>query len=337
MHRIIFNKKLFLKHLINWIVLGFFFLFLFPINQGFDFGIELLILRLLIFILIYYAISLFAIRFYIQQRLILFSFITFALYILFLSLLYFIDEKLILLIIFDKLDTVINYRSVANITIFFVMLVLMAFSFYRNNETVKMISEQTLLEQFNTRREIAFLRNQFNHHISFNFLNYCYSKVGSNEISGNIISTYSDMLRYTLDAKPALPLPLTGEIKYIEQFIFLQEQLGKNVSVQFIATGQIERILILPCILITFVENAFKYGIINNPEKPIRITLDCHLNYLNFLVENFKFNQRIHRLQSTGTGQLNAKAHLDLYYQNKYQLKIDENEKKYRIHLKIEL
>ena len=62
-------------------------------------------------------------------------------------------------------------------------------------------------------KELNFLKNQFNSHITFNFLSYCYSKIHQKQPeTAESIGIFSDMLRYTLQSKPEETASLDNEI-----------------------------------------------------------------------------------------------------------------------------
>jgi two-component system, LytTR family, sensor kinase len=337
MYKIQVNKALIRRHAINWglfCVVNFLLGIIDPLpllRQVFY-----IFLHAIIYSLTYYTIANIASRYLYYYKLynyVIYIAIVFVLYIF----CFYISDIVIYYLFFDyNRSFSIRLLWVLNISIYFIPIVILAYGFYENNVNLQIMQTQSEQSKLGVKREIQFLRNQFNHHISFNFLNYCYSFVHKNESAAKMIETYSDMLRYTLDTKPSVAVPLSYEVKYMEQFIQLQKLLSKNVQVQLIVLGTMSDKVILPRILITFVENAFKYGEMTNKDKPIKIVIDSQANGLDFLVENEKLKD-IRLLSSTGIGQLNAKAHLDIFYKNKYELSIQDEMNRYscRLHLKI--
>jgi sensor histidine kinase YesM len=181
-------------------------------------------------------------------------------------------------------------------------------------------------------KELDFLKNQFNAHITFNFLNFCYSKVyKTSEKAATAIETFADMLRYSLQIKPDENVPLKKEIEYIENFIRIQRCLTTKVCVNFQYQGCIEAKLILPRILITFVENAFKHGQINNELYPIEIHLLANPENIIFKVQNKKTINK--KIISSNIGRQNVKQMLNSFYNEKYHLSIKNMESDYTIEL----
>lgn len=183
-------------------------------------------------------------------------------------------------------------------------------------------------------KELNFLKTQFNSHITFNFLNFCYSKVHRTEPQvAESIDLFSEMLRYTLQTKPEEKVALNAEITYIQNFIDLQKLLSSEVYVDFKYEGSLDNTTILPRILITFVENAFKHGVFNDPENPIVVMLKSDNDKINFTVTN-KIN-RHKKVQSSYTGLQNVKQILDIYYPDKHILEFDEQDEIYKVSLEL--
>jgi hypothetical protein len=338
MYKIQANKILIKKHVINWI------LFFIIIHTLLFFTVELPIflrlchsfLHVVVISLTYYLIAYIGAQYLYYQKLYQFVTSIIVIFLLYLLIFYLFDP--IFLYYFSNSNAPVTRRVIwiSSISVYFIPIVILAYGFYENNVNLQIMQAQSEQSKLGVKREIQFLRTQFNHDTSFNFLNYCYSFVHKNETAAKMIETYSDMLRYTLDTKPSVAVPLSYEVKYMEQFIQLQKLLSKNVQVQLIVLGTMSDKVILPRILITFVENAFKYGEMTNRDKPIKIVIDSQASGLDFLVENEKLKD-IRLLSSTGIGQLNAKAHLDIFYKNKYELSIQDEMNRYscRLHLKI--
>lgn len=183
-------------------------------------------------------------------------------------------------------------------------------------------------------KELDFLKNQFNAHITFNFLNFCYRHtLEASEKAAEAIETFSDMLRYSLEIKPDENVFLTKEIEYIMNFIEIQKCLTSNVYVIFNYEGCISDKMLLPRILITFVENAFKHGEINNKFHPIHINLIANPERISFKISNKKNFQN--KIISTYTGGQNVKQLLESFYKDKYYLTIKETLSEYSCELRL--
>lgn len=207
----------------------------------------------------------------------------------------------------------------------FLIIVLASFSFFFKKLNLKKLEDQNKREQSLIAKELNFLKNQFNSHITFNFLNFCYSHVHkSSPDAAEAIEMFSDMLRYTLSVKPNEKIALNKEINYISDFIELQKLLSDKVYAEFEVEGKIAGQKILPRILINFVENAFKHGLVNDSEKPVKIKLRLLDNELEFSVKNYISHQK--NVMNTGVGQDNIQQVLELYYKDKYTLDIEQTD-----------
>jgi two-component system LytT family sensor kinase len=172
-------------------------------------------------------------------------------------------------------------------------------------------------------KELDFLKNQFNAHITFNFLSFCYSKVHkTSETAATAIITFSDMLRYSLHIKPDENVSLRKEIEYLKNFINIQRCLTAEIHANFKYEGCVDAKFILPRILITFVENAFKHGQINNRAHPIDIHLFATPERVVFKVRNKKNKEK--KIISSDIGHQNVKQMLDSFYKEHYTLKIED-------------
>jgi sensor histidine kinase YesM len=177
-------------------------------------------------------------------------------------------------------------------------------------------------------KELDFLKNQFNSHITFNFLNFCYSKVHkSSKSAADAIESFADMLRYSSQLKPDEEVPLKREIEYIENFIRIQKCITDKVCFSFQYEGRVEEKVILPFVLIKFVENAFKYGELNNELHPIQIYLLAENDKIIFHVKNKKNSAKT--LEGLKINYQNIEQMLDVFYFGKFQLKIKETELEY--------
>jgi two-component system, LytTR family, sensor kinase len=217
------------------------------------------------------------------------------------------------------------------------LMAMLSHGFYKKQISIQRLNEQSEKEQIGLMQETLFFKNQFNSHISLNFLSYCYANaINKDKKTGKAIETYSEMMKYTLHTEASEKVSLNKEVAYIEQFIELQKQIGNDVEVKFNKMNDLAQIKILPRILVNYVENAFKYGITDDPEKPVVINLNKLEKHLVFSISNFKKDILV-KHKSTGTGHSNSKMQLDLYYPNKYKVEIIDSKYEYTCHLKIKI
>jgi LytS/YehU family sensor histidine kinase len=97
--------------------------------------------------------------------------------------------------------------------------------------------------------------------------------------------------------------------------------------------GVVNGAQIIPFILITLVENAFKHGDLKSAEHPIVIKLKVSHDSLYFYCQNKKKTGP--KELSTGIGLDNIKKRLDLAYDSHYQLLIRDEADVYTTELTI--
>lgn len=188
--------------------------------------------------------------------------------------------------------------------------------------------------------EVAYLKSQINPHFLFNTLNFLYnSAVNSAPKLGEPILLLSDIMRYALTETPQTgKVDLSHEIEQINTFITLnQYRFDQNLQLHSSLTGNPAGLKILPLILLTPVENIFKYADLKNPEEPAHIDLEIVDNLLKFKISNKKIKSKRKSVVSNGVGLKNLKLRLDVYYPGAYTLDIRDNEEDYTFELQLTL
>lgn len=211
-----------------------------------------------------------------------------------------------------------------------------AVGYFLNFRSIERIKAQNQREKTLLVKELNFLKNQFNSHITFSFLNYCYSKIHTvSQETAEAIEIFADMLRYSLSLSPGIEVPIDKEIEYIRNFIALQKLLSNAVYVTFNCEGDFREKHILPSVLITFIENAFTHGEYNNSASPINICLVADDASLLLDVSNKKRTPK--KGGGTRIGIENVKQLLQLHYGAKYQLTIEDSPNNYSCKLALSL
>lgn len=182
------------------------------------------------------------------------------------------------------------------------------------------------------------LKAQFNPHFLFNSLWYIYTLVqGENQKATKAVELLSDMMRYSMQNHEVGELvPLENELNYVNNYIELQRLRNPVMKLDFQVEGEIQSINILPLVLISFVENAFKHGKIDEIENPLKIYLKVEKNqYIDF-----KVNNKISLLgkeRSSGIGLENVKRRLRSTYGTQHTLKIEKDNQYYQTELYIQM
>jgi hypothetical protein len=201
-------------------------------------------------------------------------------------------------------------------------------------------SEQQTKEIANEKlqAELSFLKAQINPHFLFNTLNNIYALASSqSEHTAAAVMKLSSIMRYVLTEARNDLVPLEKEILFTSHYIELQKmRLTDKTSIDFTIKGDPAGRQIAPLLLLPFVENAFKYGISTREWSPIRILLEINKDSLYFSISNHKhLNTSLKITDNTGIGITNTKRRLDLLYEGRYELIIDDKTNDFSVHLKI--
>ncbi len=191
------------------------------------------------------------------------------------------------------------------------------------------------LENQRLSAELAFLKSQINPHFLFNSLNSIYSLAYQrSETTPEAILKLSEIMRYMLYECNDNKVDLAKELLYLQSYIDLQKiRFGKNAFIDFKISGKIENQQIVPLLLIAFIENAFKHGVANMPQSPIRLAIDISESHLHFFIQNKKHKDN--RDSVGGIGLQNVKRRLDLLYPGKYNLDIRDETDTYTVELSL--
>jgi len=199
-------------------------------------------------------------------------------------------------------------------------------------ETSNKVSELQLEKK---QAELQALKNQLSPHFLFNVLNSFYSDLfDTHPAVGGDILKLSEMLRYiTYENEKDLVL-VKGEIIFIEHYIDLfKRRFDGNIAVIFTYPENIGTEKIPSLLLIHFVENAFKHGILNDWDKPVTIDFNSKGDRLIFSVSN-NFIISPH-YEEPGIGSRNIEQRLQLMYAKNHSLETKKDDNLYSVTLNI--
>lgn len=202
-----------------------------------------------------------------------------------------------------------------------------------HNNREKQIKE---LEKEQLASELAFLKTQINPHFLFNVLNSMYSlSLQKAEILPQVILRLSDLLRYMTYDSDAEYVPIEKEISYLTNYIELQKiRLSNQQNIEFIVENSYNKASIAPLILIAFIENAFKHGVIDKEKTAIHIHIVIDNEKITLFVKNNTSTQQ-HKDNTKGIGVQNVKRRLEIMYPQKHSLDISSTESTYIVSLSI--
>ncbi len=201
-------------------------------------------------------------------------------------------------------------------------------------------SRQREIENEKLNSELRFLKEQINPHFLFNTLNNLYylAVINSPNTPG-VIEKLSHMMRYMLYDSNHPKVPLSKEIEYMKNYISLEKlRLNNEIPISFEVEGNVGDFYIVPLILNTFLENAFKHGLNNNSTDAfVYISIRVEGQNCIYCVENSKPAVNTRAEEKSGIGLQNVKRRLDLSYPGRYSLDVEESADSYKVRLEITL
>lgn len=222
-----------------------------------------------------------------------------------------------------------------------VMMVIMGISTLVNM-TWRSIRQQGKVDKLEKERlvtELSLLKNQISPHFFFNTLNNLYAlSLEQSEETPGVILKLSEMMRYTIYECNGTHVPVSKEVKYLENYIGLQQMRHhRKAEIEFLKYLGEKEVEICPLVLIVFLENAFKHGVDGaEGDAFVRLQLETSHNMLRFRIENSMAPARSLD-EPGGIGLENASKRLDLVYGNQYSLQIDEADGIFCVDLEIDL
>lgn len=206
----------------------------------------------------------------------------------------------------------------------------------------KMRQRLLLLEQQNLKQELDHLRYQINPHFFMNTLNNIHMLIDiDQERAKRAVVELSGMMRYSLYEGNGNMVPLAKEIEFVRLYISLMKlRYTEKVDVQCDMPEHLPHdVQIMPLLLPTFVENAFKHGVSYLEPSFIKVslTLSTDRHELLFVCSNSRFSTSAATKDGHhGIGLENVKKRLELKYADAYHLDIDDsNDNVYVVRLTI--
>jgi two-component system LytT family sensor kinase len=211
-------------------------------------------------------------------------------------------------------------------------------AFVREKERENQLLLQ-VLEKEKTQAELAFLRTQINPHFLYNTLNYLYAQAYPvSEPLAEAVLRLSDLMRYLLHDSSDGQVELSKEVEYLENYLAIYRlRFEDNFCVQFRQVGvPVGGQRVATLLLIPFVENALKHGVVNQAAHPVDIQLTLPAaDRLEFTVSN-RINQH-QKDATTGVGLPNIRRRLELLYPGRHTLTVHNDGQTYQTRLALQL
>jgi hypothetical protein len=185
--------------------------------------------------------------------------------------------------------------------------------------------------------ELNLLKAQIQPHFLFNTLNSIYALIiQKSDRAADSVVMLSEFLRYIIREAGSSEVDLHKELHFIKNYLHLQEaRLGETVDLEYNIDTQTSGEKIVPLILFSFVENAFKHGV--NPEENSLIKVNIRI--LDRVLQCTVFNKKVNvpHKEAGGIGVQNTRERLMLVYPNQHRLDIFDNPQDYTVQLTLQL
>lgn len=191
-------------------------------------------------------------------------------------------------------------------------------------EAYKLRRYREELELERKKAELALYKARINPHFLFNTLNSLYGLLlMQSDKTVETMERFINLVKYMYAASDKDYITVSEESEYIEEYIGLQKlRLSEMAKLSFTTNLESPDMLVPPMLLITFVENAFKYGV--SPDEPYTISasLESTSELIHFCIENTIAS--ISPWSSHKSGIDNCRRRLELHYPDRHKLSVGE-------------
>ena len=230
-------------------------------------------------------------------------------------------------------------QHIRTLSVWFFFLVVTGFSLTIEVtvELFRQILSKQEIEAEKNKAELALYKAQINPHFLFNTLNALYGLVlTKSDKTESAFIQFSNILKYMYTQTPLDTIPICNEIDYIRQYVDLQSlRLNKHTHIEFHTETDDEQAQIPPMILITFVENAFKYGTSSDIDCTIYIKIVVKSGVLIFETENSIMKEK--KESTPAIGIENCRKRLELLYPDRFTLITAQEGNQFKTKLTIQL
>ncbi len=195
---------------------------------------------------------------------------------------------------------------------------------------LKLIEDKDL-----NKAELDSLKSQISPHFLFNTLNAFYVELLDDkpEVAKDV-HRLSELLRYvTYDSKQDFVL-LQSEIDFLKDYIhFFNKRFEEELAIDFSINGSIQNQFIPSLVLIHFVENLFKHGVVNDKKNPAKINIT--ITEKNLVLETCNAILLSEKYMDSGIGTENVKRRLTAIFNANFDLHYKTKENNFYTFLKI--
>lgn len=219
----------------------------------------------------------------------------------------------------------------------YIVVVIFSFAVGMLTEVYRQRLAREEVEYERNKAELALYKAQINPHFLFNTLNTIYGLlITQSDKTEATFERFINLTKYIYNNANHEFISLAEEVEYIGQYFDLQKlRLNEFADVRFTYEVENDAMPVPPMLLITFVENAFKYGISSNEPCFIHIRLRQQDDTLRFEVDNSVFKR--HSKDSKRMGIENCRRRLSLLYPDRHRLELGHNKEENTFHVCLEL
>lgn len=217
----------------------------------------------------------------------------------------------------------------------YILVVIFCFAVGMLKEVYRQKLARAEMEYERNKAELALYKAQINPHFLFNTLNTLYGLLITQSDKTEItLERFINLTKYMYNNANREFIALAEEVDYIGQYIALQQlRLNELADIRFTHEVEREEMPIPPMMLITFVENAFKYGISSDDPCFIHIQLNQRAEKLCFEVVNSTFGREAGH--SARMGIQSCRRRLELLYPEHHRLEIAQEHGLFRVRLEL--
>ena len=210
--------------------------------------------------------------------------------------------------------------------------VILAIHWFRQHSRIATLEKQQV------QAELDVLKQQINPHFFFNTLNNLYAlSLTRSAKTPQVILQLSELMRYVIYEGQKEQVPLSAEVKYMEDYLHLQKiRMHKSVDVQLHHEGYDPSLQISPLLLIILIENAFKHGV--EPAEGasfLHIKLQTEKDEVYFTCRNSV--EPAEKEMAKGIGLENLRRRLQLLYPGDHTLHTETDGHTFFASLKLQL
>jgi len=198
------------------------------------------------------------------------------------------------------------------------------------------------VERMTSTHQLQSLQSQINPHFLLNSLQTIYAlSMEKSDRSPEVILQLSEILKYTLYETGQSSVELEKEIGMIRSYVDMYHYRvdPDRTEIKLLINGDPGELLIAPMLLIPFIENSFKHGLLGGGRKSfIDIQLDISGDMLQFRIHNSRGSSHMIDFdKKKGIGIENTRQRLELLYPGRYKMDIQSSNETFTVNLSLEL